>query len=110
KNYATQRGLRIPVYDHDFQPAVDETDWQPRWVVDQPRRDPLPGDPLPGDHSPGGWQSVGSTFHFAPRNKEDRRAESGDAENPEDRIEWVHYRHWIRQGGSEDTSVPFDGW
>ncbi|MDT9115753.1 S26 family signal peptidase, partial [Escherichia coli] len=39
KNYETQRGLRIPVFDNDFQPAADESDWQPRWVIDQPGPD-----------------------------------------------------------------------
>ena len=90
KNYATQRGLRIPVYDHDFQPAAAESDWQPRWVVDHPVV----------DHPGGGWQTAGNAFRFSPRKNADRDGQ----------VEWVHYRHWIRQGGFHATSVPFAGW
>src|SRR5579872_3427238 len=34
KSYATQRGIRVPVYDHDYRPPADEPDWRPRWVVE----------------------------------------------------------------------------
>ena len=95
KNYATRRGMRIPVYDHDFQPSADDADWQPRWVVDQAGRN---------------WQSAGSTFRFVSRKKDHRDSDNRDAENPDGQVEWVHYRHWIRQGGIHLTSVPFPVW
>jgi signal peptidase I len=91
KNYATQRGMRISVYDHDFQPAADEADWQPRWVADQ---------------AGGNWQAAGSTFRYRPRKKDHGEAENSQAENPDGQVAWVHYRHWIRHGGMHLTSVP----
>ncbi|HLZ10503.1 MAG TPA: signal peptidase I, partial [Chloroflexota bacterium] len=35
KSYATQCGIRIPVYDHDFRPDGDDRQWQPRWMIDE---------------------------------------------------------------------------
>jgi signal peptidase I len=84
KDYATQRGLRIPVYDHDFRPADDTPDWRPRWVIAEEE---------------GSWQSVGGKFRFAP-----------GTDNSTDQLEWVNYRHWIRNGGFHATSVPLTSW
>ena len=115
KDYATQRGLRIPVYDHDFRPAADEIDWQPRWVVDQPGLDDSQKGRSQRNQSAGGWQSAGGSFRFTPRKKggpdtADRELGDHELEDRESAVEWVHYRHWIRQGGSDATSVPFAGW
>jgi hypothetical protein len=90
KSYATQLGMRIPVDDHDFEPPAWESDWQPRWVISQPV---------------GGWQAAGTAFRFTPLKTEGRAAE-----RQEPGIEWVHYRHWIRNGGFHATSVPFTSW
>jgi signal peptidase I len=84
KDYAAQRGLRIPVYDHDFRPPDDDPDWRPRWVIEQPE---------------GHWRASGGKFRFTPS-----KAPSSD------QLEWVRYRHWIRQGGSHSTSVPLANW
>jgi hypothetical protein len=84
KNYATQRGLRIPVYDHDFRPPDDAEDWRPRWMPEREN---------------GHWHADGGKFRFKPRGK-----------SPEQRLEWVNYRHWIRSGGSRVTSVPLAEW
>ncbi len=84
KDYATQRGLRIPVYDHDFRPPDDDPDWQPRWVI---------------DHNEGHWRATGGKFRYLP-----------DKQPASDQLEWVHYRHWIRQGGFHATSVPLANW
>jgi signal peptidase I len=88
KPYATQRGMRIPVYDHDYRPDDDDPDWQPRWTPEA---------------SNAGWQSDGGAFRFSPR-----RASPRDKQ-PEP-LAWVEYRHWIRRGGVHKTSVPMPHW
>jgi len=84
KGYQTQRGLRIPVYDHDYRPPADDPDWQPRWIVEPPAQ---------------GWQSTGGSFRYTPA------GEGGSGAT-----EWVRYRHWIRSGGFHATSVPLARW
>jgi signal peptidase I len=84
KSYQTQRGLRIPVYDHDFRPPADDPEWQPRWIAESPAP---------------GWQPSGGGFRYAP-----------PREGAGTEIEWVHYRHWIRHGGFHATSVPLARW
>ena len=83
KSYATQRGLRIPVYDHDYRPNPDDPDWQDRWVLDQPQN---------------GWTSEDGRFRFSPP--------TGDASA----LAWINYRHWVRQGGVHKTSVRVPQW
>jgi signal peptidase I len=83
KGYATQRGLRIPVYDDDFRPAGDDPDWRPRWVAE--RRE-------------SGWSESGGTFRFSPKNAESSK------------VAWVGYRHWVRHGGSHVTRVALPHW
>jgi signal peptidase I len=84
KSYATQRGIRIPVYDHDFQPAADDPRWQPRWIIENPGR---------------GWKESKNAFHFSP-------AKGGKREE----IAWVNYRNWIRQGGTHVSNVSLARW
>jgi signal peptidase I len=84
KNYATQCGVRIPVYDHDFRPAGDDSRWQTRWVIEKPDA---------------GWKEAGGAFHFSP-SREEKGAQ----------VTWVNYRHWVRHGGSHDTRVPLVRW
>ena len=88
KNYATQRGLRIPVYDHDFRPPDEDPDWRPRWVIDQDN---------------GHWHATGGAFRFS-------GAKTSGSVKSAEQFEWVHYRHWIRQGGFHATSVPLAVW
>ncbi|MGQ0634501.1 MAG: signal peptidase I [Planctomycetaceae bacterium] len=83
KDYSTQCGMRIPVYDHDHFPTGDDPDWRPRWLVDRTQ---------------GGWSEVGGEFHFAPQASADESAE------------WVCYRHWVRRGGAQKTVVPLEAW
>ncbi|HEY2253772.1 MAG TPA: signal peptidase I, partial [Planctomycetaceae bacterium] len=104
KDYATQRGMRIPVFDNDFQPAAGERNWQPRWVIDKPGADQPAADHPNAGQPQGGWRSTGSAFHFASRKKSDRTVDQ------DEKVEWVSYRHWIRQGGFHVTSVPFAEW
>jgi len=110
KDYATQRGMRIPVFDNDFQPAAGTRHWQPRWVIEKPVVE-KPGADKPESNAPaadqpaaaqreGGWQSQEHAFHFAPHQKGGR----------DDKVEWVSYRHWIGQGGFHATSVPLAEW
>jgi signal peptidase I len=84
KDYATQRGLRIPVYDNDFRPSDDEPDWRPRWVIVE---------------KDGHWHTAGGKFRFTPAKG-----------TTTDQLEWVNYRHWIRDGGFHATSVPLASW
>lgn len=85
KNLATQRSMRIPVYDHDFRPPENDPDWQPRWV-------PEGGGKM--------WAAKEGSFvlngagHSAPGMP----------------LPTVRYRHWIRQGGSHATSVRLSRW
>ncbi|MBI3862915.1 MAG: signal peptidase I [Planctomycetia bacterium] len=83
KTYATQCGVRIPVYDHDLRPPDDDDEWRPRWIIDRPA---------------GGWRAEGGAFHFTP------------GKPSSDQWEWVHYRNWIRRGGFHATSVPLTHW
>src|SRR5690606_29415928 len=50
KPLATLRAMRIPVYDHDYEPASDP-EWQPRWKAEDPD---------------GGWRTRHGGFVFAP--------------------------------------------
>jgi signal peptidase I len=84
KSYATQCGIRIPVYDHDFRPAADDPRWQARWVVEK---------------QGAGWKESNGVFHFSPA-KEGKEAE----------VAWVNYRNWVRQGGTHVTSVSLVRW
>jgi signal peptidase I len=84
KSYATQRGIRIPVYDHDFRPPAEDPRWQPRWVVEKPGN---------------GWKESAGVFHFSPARGR-KQAE----------IAWVNYRNWVRQGGTHATRIPLARW
>ena len=103
KGYATQRGLRIPVYDHDFRPPPDDPDWQPRWCIDD---------------KDGGWTQDEGVFRFAgtdqptpdglsPASDGQGSMPASDGQSP---IAWVSYRHWVRRAGSHGTSVPLAAW
>lgn len=106
KSLATQRSMRIPVYDHDYRPPDDDADWQPRWLAE------------PAD---GRWKSKEGAFAFdglaaagpaatgpvANGPVATRQAGSGQsAAEPA----LVRYRHWIRRGGSHGTSVRLSRW
>ena len=82
KSYATQRGIRIPVYDHDFRPSADDPDWQPRWV--------------PEGES---WSESDGGFHHSAQ----------ESAGEEKSVAWVNYRHWVRSGPSQ-ASVPLARW
>jgi signal peptidase I len=89
KPYETQRGMRIAVYDNDFRPDPDDPDWMPRWA------------PAAGQE---GWNADGGAFLFLPRSA------AGGAHPSPPAMSWVNYRHWIRGGGSHQTSVPLAHW
>lgn len=80
KDLERQRAIRIPVYDYDYHPQNDAT-WRPRWLA-----------------SPG-WMSAANRFEFSPP---DVSAEAA--------LSWLTYRHWIRSGGTHETSVPLESW
>jgi len=81
KPLAAQRGVRIPVDDHDYEPETSSADWQPRW---KPVRDDS------------GWARQGREFQF----QYDRGAPVS--------LDWVAYRNWVRAGGthSADVAIP----
>jgi signal peptidase I len=89
KPYETQRGMRIGVYDHDFCPDPDDPDWMPRWA------------PASGQE---GWTAEGDAFLFSPVPQKSREPSSPPT------MSWMNYRHWIRGGGSHQTSVPLARW
>jgi len=82
KNMAQQRAIRIPVYDHDFEPRND-VEWQSRWIADP-------------DSS---WQRDGQGFVF-------RHAQAGSGQAVSKATDWLDYRHWIRSGGQHRTTAP----
>ena len=84
KSLTTQRAIRIPVYDCDYQPH-DDPEWRPRWL-------PEPTDVM--------WEPYGNGFVF------DGPAGATTALQPT--FSWVAYRHSIRSGGQHETSVPLD--
>ncbi len=89
KGYATQRGIGIPVYDHDFRPSNNEPDWQPRWVIESQEA----GQPESG------WKETGGKFRFSTK-KQDHASE----------LAWVYYRNWVRRGGMHTTKVQLTHW
>lgn len=83
KDLDHQRAIRIPVYNYDYHSRPDPT-WQPRWLASA------------------GWQSTGNRFEFTPPD--------GSPPNPPGAVSWLAYRHWIRSGGTHETSVPLENW
>lgn len=84
KSLLTQRAIRIPVYDHDYEPHDDPV-WQPRWVPQS---------------SETAWTPINQGFEF-----DDLSQGESDPTHP---MSWIGYRHWIRSGGSHRTSVSLD--
>ncbi|MEO1994687.1 MAG: signal peptidase I [Planctomycetaceae bacterium] len=82
KTMAQQRAIRIPVYDHDFEPRSD-LEWQPRWVADR-------------DAS---WQRHDRGFVFRPERAVSQQPLTAT-------MDWIDYRHWRRSGGSHRTTIP----
>jgi signal peptidase I len=84
KDYATQCGIRIPVFDNDFRPDDEESGWRPHWIVAQPGQ---------------GWKETGGAFEFSP----------SEVRNGAE-IAWVNYRHWVRHGGAHVKNEPLTRW
>ncbi|MCA9067860.1 MAG: signal peptidase I, partial [Planctomycetaceae bacterium] len=96
KDYAAQNAVRIPVYDHDFEPT-DDPEWQSRWqpgqtwkrvghgFVTQGETPSLPPDP---------------TMEVDENSAFDLKLST--QENP---FDWLTYGHYIRSGGSHVTKV-----
>ena len=81
KTMAQQRAIRIPVYDHDFEPRND-TEWRARWSAD----------------SESSWQRDGQGFSFQAK---PTRSVVPSPTTPD----WLNYRHWRREGGNHRTTV-----
>lgn len=84
KDLETQRRLRVPVYDHQYQPT-DSEQFHARWS-------PIAATPVGSD----AWQSDESAF------VRQRRVDQDWA--------WVEYASWVRYRGHHETSVPLDEW
>ncbi|RMG38885.1 MAG: hypothetical protein D6725_06470 [Planctomycetota bacterium] len=85
KTLPEQRALRILVYDAAYAPPTGN-DWQPRWIA---------ADGVQRTASGFRWTAMGGR-NGAPTN----------GRSQDERIRWVHYRHWIRSGGAHRTAVP----
>ena len=83
KDIEAQRALRLLVYDDRSRPT-DET-WKPRWIADD------------------GWKDHGSSFEALDRSPTTRDPSESSTNAG---WSWVTYRHWLRAGGSHQTSVP----
>ena len=83
KNLKSQRAVRIPVYDHDYEPRNDPQ-WQPRWIAES---------------AESAWQLVAHSFQIDT---------SDHLQDEEAMWSWVKYRHWIRAGGLHKTSVRLE--
>ncbi|MFN9373467.1 MAG: signal peptidase I [Planctomycetaceae bacterium] len=90
KSFETQRSMRVLVHDQNNLPDEGDEGWRPRWVIETPRA---------------GWAWRGQSFVFAP--KAQPTPSPDELETP---LEWVSYRHWIREGGSHQTSVTLVDW
>jgi signal peptidase I len=84
KNLSSQRAVRIPVYNHDFEPQNDAT-WNPRWIPESAPRE---------------WRPIPHGFAF-----DGLASQQGESPPP---LAWVKYRHWIRSGGSHRTFLPLE--
>ncbi|MCH7689356.1 MAG: signal peptidase I [Planctomycetes bacterium] len=84
KSLSSQRAVRIPVYDHDFEPQNDAT-WESRWVPESAPRE---------------WRPIPHGFAF-----DGLASRQGESPPP---LAWVKYRHWIRSGGSHRTSLQLE--
>ena len=82
KSLATQRAMRVPVYDHSHVPNSGDSGWQPRWIA-------------LNSEKPWKLQEVGFVLQD-PLSAQATRAQSRS---------WVSYRHWIRSGGFHKTSL-----
>jgi len=90
KSYESQKSMRILVHDQNDLPDEHDEGWKPRWVIETPRA---------------GWAWRGKSFVFAPKTRPNPAAD--DQDSP---LEWVSYRHWIREGGKHQTSVTLVDW
>jgi len=90
KPLEVQRALRIPVDSFDHQPPADDPDWRPRWRVARPDSD---------------WRTDGTTLRIRPA-----AAAQVDAAADHEPIDWLEYRHWVRDGGSHRCRTPLAVW
>ncbi|VAX39563.1 hypothetical protein MNBD_PLANCTO02-1384, partial [hydrothermal vent metagenome] len=81
KKIATQRAMRIPVYLHDFEPK-DSDHWKSRWQETS------------SSETAAQWERQGQQFLLA------------SASHPSEDVAFLSYRHWIRNGGEHETTVP----
>ena len=86
KTFSQQRAIRIPVYDHNHAPRPDTT-WQPRWVTGS-------------ETNP--WTAEGHGFVV---NAVVNRNRGDGASSDEAPWSLLTYRHWIRSGGGQRTTV-----
>ncbi len=91
KDYRTQKAVRIPVYDHDYEPT-DDPEWHSRWQPDP------------------GWKRDGHGFLTRGESVVPKRVGEIDKANSarasaESPWSWVTYGNYFRSGGGHVTSV-----
>ncbi len=94
KNYATQKAMRISVYNHDYEPS-DDPEWQSRWRPDS------------------AWKAEGHGFQIQEpvspskltKPRSDGSVHGLNLAPEETSFAWVTYGHFLRAGGRHVTSV-----
>ncbi len=86
KSLAQQQQIRILVFDNDHRPPATDADWQPRWQSQSAETQ---------------WHAEEGAFVID---------DSSSAQSAGQDLDWVQYRHWIRDGGLRTTTVPLDEW
>jgi signal peptidase I len=84
KDWAEQRVLRVPVYEHRFHPHDAESAWQPLKNTSE---------------TAVAWEPVNDEFHLGAAQITDDTAWS-----------WVEFAHRVRQRGQHETSVKLSSW
>lgn len=94
KDYRQQLATRILVHDYNFRP-VNDHGYKSHWQIVEPE---------PVDSSqpkPVSWAAANRSFYF--RGAAMRRPDK-------DAPAWIEYHHWVRIGGSHESSVPLAHW
>ncbi|MEX1094525.1 MAG: signal peptidase I [Planctomycetales bacterium] len=87
KDHRMQQAVRVAVHEHAYAPQ--DANWRPRWQVE--------GATL-------SWKETSEGFAIA------EASSSGAKPGADPDVSWVVYRHWVRAGGTHDTSVTIGDW
>lgn len=96
KDYPTQNVVRIPVYNHNFEPT-DDPEWQPRWQPDNTWK-----------REGHGFVTTGETRSSVPEASNEINENSAfdlKLSSDETPFDWVTYGHYVRVGGWHVTKL-----